>query len=126
MTLAKELVGGGFSPGQARAIGGGVNTALAAAGSSQATAAPITTTNTIVTGANGTLGVVLPAIGPGESVLVVNAAASTCPVYPPVGAAITVPGTGLGTTNAAYSQTLWAVCTYTCLSATQWAVQKSA
>ena len=35
MALAKDLVGGGFSAGQAKAVGGGINSAVAAAGTTR-------------------------------------------------------------------------------------------
>lgn len=126
MTLAKDLMGAGFSAGQALAVGGSVNTAAASAGSTQADATTIGASNIIVTGADGTKGVILPALNPGESVEVFNSAGSTLKVYPPTGAAITVPGTGLGAANASYAHTTYAQATYRCLTATQWTVNKSA
>jgi hypothetical protein len=126
MALAKELLGVGFAPAQAAGINGGINTGLAAAGSTQADATAIATSYTIVTGADGTKGVILPAAQPGDCLQIVNSSASTLKVYPPVGAAITVPGSSMGSANAAYSHTTFAVCEYFCFSATQWSVQKSA
>lgn len=79
----------------------------------------------VVASADGTKGVVLSG-QPGDSVLVFNNSASTLKVYPPTGAAIAVPGTGLGSANAAYSHTTYATCEYFCLTTTQWVVQKSA
>ncbi len=124
--LSREIVGGGFSAGQARALGGGVNTSVASAGSVQGDATLIKTSNVIVTGADGTKGVILPAVPVGDGCLIINNSASTLKVYPPTGAAIAVPGTSLGTANTSYAHTTFAVAEYFCLSATQWAVQKSA
>ena len=123
MTLAKDIMGAGFSAGQATALGGQTGT-LAATGSAQSDAAAITVSNVTVSGADGTVGVILPA-GYG-SVTVFNNSGSTLKVYPPSGAAIAVPGTGLGTTDAAYSHTTYAVVTYQRVSSTQWFPTKSA
>lgn len=73
---------------------------LAALGSSQATAAPLSATVTNVTGADGTKGVRLPASPrPGAFFAVYNATATNgLPVYPGNGAAING-----GTLNAAVS-----------------------
>lgn len=126
MALSREVMGGGFSSGQAQALGGGTNSAVASAGSVQGDGTVISTSSQIVTGADGTKGVTLPAAPLGDSVIVFNSSGSTLKVYPPSGAAIAVPGTGLGTTNAAYSHTTYACCEYFCVSSTQWLVQKSA
>lgn len=127
MALANEIIGGGFSAGQAKAIGGS-SASLAATGASstQALAATVKASNTIITGGDGTKSVILPAVGVGESVTLFNNSGSTVPVFPPVGAAIAVPGTGLGTANASYAHTTYASCTYSCQSASQWVVNKSA
>lgn len=126
MTLATDIIGAGFSPMQALAIGGQVNTSLASAGSVQGNATLVNVSNCIVTGADGTKGVILPAGNTGDSVLIVNNSASSLKVYPPSGAAIAVPGTGLGSANAAYTHTTFAVVQYTCLNSTQWVPNKSA
>ena len=124
MPFAKEIMGGGFSPGQARAIGGTTNTALAATGSTQTDAALVTAGQTIVTGADGTKGVILPAAEVGDFVVLINNSASALKVYPPTGAAINVPGTSLGAANTAYSHTTFAGCIYRCFNSTQWVVLK--
>lgn len=120
MALAKKMMGGGLSAGMAKAICGDY-AALTAAGNSQATATAVNVGFSVVSGADGTKGVTLPAVAsPGESVTLFNNAGSTCPVYPPVGAAISVAGTGLGSANAAFSQLTYKCTTYYCVSATQW------
>lgn len=124
MALAKEMMGVGFSAGQASGLGGQYVT-VAAAGSAQTDATPITASMCLVTAADGTKGVILTG-QVGDSVWVQNSSASTLKVYPPTGAAIAVPGTGLGSANAAYSQTLHAVVVYKCVSTTQWLPNKSA
>lgn len=124
MTYAKELMGAGYSAGQATAAGG-VYTAVTALGSAQTDAAPVGASMTVVAGADGTKGVIL--IGQaGDEVYMFNNSASTLKVYPPVGAAIAVPATGLGTPNANYAHTTYSACIYKCLTSTQWLVNKSA
>ena len=118
MSLAKEIMGGGISPGAALSIGGGAGT-LAATGSAQGDAALILTTCTLVTAADGTKGVILPAMNIGESCEMFNNAGSTLKVYPPTGSAICVNGTGLGSANAAFSQLTYKHTRYSCYSSTQ-------
>ena len=124
MALAKDIMGAGFSGGQATGLGGQY-ASIAATGSAQGDAATLTASNVVVTAADGTKGVILNG-QVGDSVIVFNNSASTLKVYPPTGAAIAVPGTGLGSANAAYSHTTYAACTYTCFTTTQWIVEKSA
>lgn len=124
MALAKQLMGVGFSAGQAGAIGG-TYTTYAAAGTTQGTATTIGSGLSIVTGASGSNGVVLSG-QVGDSVEIFNNSASTLLVYPDSGAAIAVPGTGLGSANAAYSQTTYSVVWYTKVTSTQWLPTKSA
>lgn len=119
MTLAREIMGGGISAMTAIAMGGGSG-GLAATGSAQGDAAPIVTTTTIVTAADGTKGIILPACQTGESVTIFNNAGSTLKVYPPTGSAIAVAGTGLGSANAAFSQLTYKTTIYTCVNSTQW------
>lgn len=119
MALASELVGGGFSPGQAAAAGGAANSAVAAAGSVQGDATAVKSSIVIATGADGTKGVILPAGMVGDEMWVFNSSASTLKVYPPVGAAICVTGSGLGTVNAAHSLLTFKCAVYKILSSTQ-------
>jgi hypothetical protein len=124
MALSKEIMGGGFSGGQASALGGVYGT-VAAAGSTQGTATAVTMSMCVVTAADGTKGVILTG-QPGDELTLFNNSASTLKVYGPTGAAIAVPGTGLGSANAAYSHTTYATCKYRCFTSTQWVVNKSA
>lgn len=124
MALAKNLTGLGFAPAQASGIGGNY-TGFAAAGSAQTDATPVGAGLTIVTGADGNTGVILTG-QVGDSVTIFNNSASTLKVYPTSGASIAVPASGVGTQNAAYSHTTYAVVTYTCLTSTQWVPNKSA
>jgi hypothetical protein len=125
MALSKDVMGGGFSAGQARALGGNYTT-VAATGSVITDAAALTASNVVVTAADGTKGVQL--IGNvGDSVTVFNNSGSTLKVWPgSTSEAIAVPGTGLGTAAAAYSHTTYAVVTYSKITSTQWLPNKSA
>ena len=124
MALAKQLMGVGFSAGQAGAVGG-TYTAYAAAGNSQANGTVIGAGLSLVTAADGTKGVTLSG-QVGDSVILFNDSASALKVYPDSGAAIAVPGTGKGTGNAAYSQTTYSVVKYVKVTSTQWLPIKSA
>lgn len=125
MALSKDVMGGGFSAGQARAIGGNY-ASVAATGSTIADAATLTASNCVVTAADGTKGVQLSG-NIGDSVTVFNNSGSTLKVWPGSSSeAIAVPGTGLGTAAAAYSHTTYAVVTYKKITATQWLPNKSA
>lgn len=120
MAYAKEVMGGGLSAGAAAAFGGQGGT-VAALGSVQGDAAPVAVSISTVTGADGTKGVILLG-GPGDEVWLFNNAGSTLKVYPPVGAAICLTGTGLGTVNAVHSLLTFKAGLYKCQSATQWFV----
>lgn len=124
MALAREIMGGGASAGLARAMFGQNNTAVTAAGSLQTDATAIVSSKNIVAGADGTKGVILPAVGQG-TVTIFNNSASSLKVWPPVGAAIAVPATGLGSANAAYTQTTYSVVTYEWINSTQIVPNKS-
>lgn len=129
MSLATERMGGGMPAGMAKAIGGQtVSLAVTGASSSQALAAPVKASNVILTGGDGTKSAVLPYGENGDEVTLFNNSGSTVPVFPPVGGAIAVPGTGLGSANASYAHTTYATCTYTCQNSVtqQWFVNKSA
>lgn len=123
MAYAKELTGA-FPPGQASAVGGQYK-ALTAVGSSQATGAAVTASMSVVAGADGTKAVTLQG-QPGDEVWLFNNSGSTLKVYPPVGAAIAVVGTGLGTGNAAFDQLTYKTTIYKCLTSTQWLANTSA
>ncbi len=124
MAYASELVSGGMSPGTAASVGGTSST-IAALGSTQTDAAPLTASNVIVSAADGTKGVIL--IGQaGDEVTVFNNSASTLKVWPPVGDAITVNGTGLGTLNASFAHLTYKVVTYKAITSSQWFATVSA
>lgn len=124
MAYAKELPSAGFSAGQASAIGGQY-VAVTATGSTQADAATLTASMSIVAGADGTKGVILSG-QVGDEVTIFNNAGSTLKVYPETGAAIAVNGTGLGSANAAFSHLTYKAAKYNKLTSTQWVVVVSA
>jgi hypothetical protein len=121
MTMAKEMLGGGVSAGQAAAMGG-QGASLAAAGSAQGDATTVLVSITIATGADGTKGVILPAGNVGDEIWIFNNSASTLKVYPPTGAAISLNGTSLGVANTAFSHLTFKSAVYKCQSSTQWFV----
>lgn len=115
MALAEELVGVGVPPVQAIVIPNGNVTAVTATTSSTTlTAVVIKSGIARVTGSDG---VKLPAMNPGSQVLIVNDTGSTVKVWPPAGGAIQITGTsfGLAVADAAYSLTLFASVTFTCV-----------
>jgi hypothetical protein len=125
MALSKDVMGGGFSAGQARALGGNY-AAITAAGSTIADATTLTASNCVVASADGTKGVQLTG-NIGDSVTVFNNSGSTLKVWPGSSSeAIAVPGTGLGSAAAAYDHTTYAVVEYKKITSTQWLVNKSA
>jgi len=124
MALAKELMGVGFSAGQASGVGGQYS-AVTATGSAQTDAASLAASMSVVAGADGTKGVILTG-GVGDELWVFNNSASTLKVYPTTGAAIAVAGTGLGTANAAFSQLTYKTTIYKCVTTTQWLANTSA
>lgn len=118
MAFAKELTGSGFPGNQAIAIGGGYGT-LAATGSTIADAAPVTASMTVVSGADGTKGVILPLAQVGDECTLFNNSGSTLKVWPQSTAAISVAGTGLGTAAASFSQLTYKATQYKWFTPTQ-------
>jgi hypothetical protein len=122
MALAKEALG--LSGGTAQSLNG-VYSTVAATGTVQTDAAAVGSSLCVVTGADGNKGVILGG-DLGDEYTVVNNSGSTLKVWPPSGAAIVVPATGMGNINTAYPHTTYAVCKYQRLTATQYSVIKSA
>ena len=82
MALARNIMKGGWSAGNAKAVNGAVATALTAAGTTLATALALTAdTNVIGTCASGA-GVQLPSAEIGDSCEIYNGGANQCVVYP--------------------------------------------
>lgn len=104
-------------------LDGAVST-IAGAGSTGADATAITAKITIVTGADATVGAILPA-GDGDTPAVYlvysSAATNALKVYPPSGGAINA-----GSTDAAFSLTARKPCLFVRVSSTQWLAVMSA
>ena len=125
MAYAAELTNAHLPSPVARHIGG-LPGAIVAAGSTISDATLITASLTMVTGADGTKGVILGG-QTGDSVCLFNNSASTLKVYPPNAlAAIAVNGTGIGTVAAAFSHLTYKSVIYSCISSTQWLANVSA
>lgn len=82
MALALDIVRGGFSPGQARAIGGQVQSSVTAAGTTITTATDLTASINVVTTAAASSGVQLPQTEIGDSIEILNLGANAVTVYP--------------------------------------------
>lgn len=121
MAMAKEIMQGGFSAGAADAIQGGVNLTLSAAGTTQATATAINTSQVYISTAAASSGVILPAVQQGDWIVIYNGGANAVMIYPPLGAKINQLATNTGVTLATNT-----ACIYFCFSATQWIVDLSA
>jgi hypothetical protein len=119
MALAKELMGLGFSSGQASGIGGGY-AAITAVGTVQGDAVAVAAGSNVVAGADGTVGARLPACEVGGEVWIFNNSASTLKLWPDVGAAIPVTGTGLGTANSSYALLTYKTAHCKRVTSTQW------
>lgn len=83
MASALDIVKGGFSGGQAKAIQGQVGPDLTAAGTSQSDAAAIVASVTIITTAAASTGVILPNSEIGDEYEILNLGANQVTVYPP-------------------------------------------
>ena len=82
MALARNIMRGGWSAGNAKAVNGAVATALTATGTSLATALALSAdTNVLGTVSSGT-GVTLPSCEIGDSVEIYSGGANAVTVYP--------------------------------------------
>ena len=98
MPLATDIMGGGLSAGQAKAINGNTNFSLSAAGTTQATATALTATNNYISTVAGSSGVRLPNASHRDSIRIYNAGANPLTIYPPVGSRIYPASTNTGIT----------------------------
>lgn len=96
MPLAKKMMGGGLSAGEAKAINGDIATGLTATGTTQATAlalnAGINLFGTVGAGAGG----ILPAVEICDDMEIYNGGANALTLYPDVGAKINEQATNAG------------------------------
>lgn len=82
MAIALDIMRGGFSSGQARAVGGQVQSAVSAAGTVIGDATDLTASINVVTTAAASSGVQLPNVQIGDSVEILNLGANAVTVYP--------------------------------------------
>ena len=122
MALAKNIIGGGFSAGQAKALNGSIATGLTAAGTVITDAFDLVAdVNAIGTCAAGA-GVQLAYCEIGDSQLVYNGGANACKVYPDTAASqINQIAAGSAMSLAANTS-----CTYTKITTTRWIAVLSA
>jgi len=123
--LAKKIMGGGTSYGQAKAFNGDVATGITAAGSTQGTAtalnAAVNLVSTVAAGANG---VILPAAEISDQLYVYNddgAGGDSLTVYPDSGSKINGGATNSGVSLAANTMMLFKKVT-----STRWVAMLSA
>lgn len=85
MALAREMMGGGLSAGQAKAINGGQNLTVSAAGSTIADATALKAGHNVITTCASGAGVTLPSGEIGDEVFVWNGTGTNAlAVYPDV------------------------------------------
>ncbi len=82
MALALDIMKGGFSPMQARAINGQVQSSVTAAGTVITDATDLTASINVVTTAAASSGVQLPRVEIGDEVEILNLGANPVTVYP--------------------------------------------
>lgn len=83
MAMIKEMMGGGISSGMARAINGGLASAVSAAGTTLATATALNAGNNVITTCAASAGVSLPSCEVGDEIFVFNATnTNQLTVYP--------------------------------------------
>ena len=82
MPLAREMMQGGTSAGQAAALNGQFNVSITAAGTTISDATDLLTSNNVITTAAASTGVQLPSAQIGDEVTILNLGANTVTVYP--------------------------------------------
>jgi hypothetical protein len=82
MALARNIMKGGWSAGNAKAVNGAVATGLTAAGTNLATALALQADTNVIGTAAASTGVSLPSAEIGDSCEVYNGGANTVTVYP--------------------------------------------
>jgi hypothetical protein len=116
------MVAAGLSAIQAQAIQGTVANNLTATGTTQATALPLGADLNNVTTVAASSGVIMPAMNPGDEIVVRNGGANALSLYPPVGAQINALGV-----NAAYAiATATPLCYIECVSPTLYLCSQAA
>ena len=122
MARAVNIMRGGWSAGNAKAVNGAIATALTAAGTSRTDALALTAdTNVIGTAASGS-GVSLPATELGDSVEIYNGGANAVTVYPD-GSGVQINGLTAGNGFLLATNTM---CYARRVTSTRWIVNLSA
>lgn len=122
MSLQQRLVVSGISASQAGAIQGTVANNLTAAGNSQGTALALPADVNKFTTVAASTGTIIPAMNPGDSVILFNGGANALAVYPPTGGKINAVAT-----NGAYSvATATPYCEVYCIDALTYIASQSA
>ena len=121
MALAKQMMGGGLSAGQAKAINGAIAPAVSAAGTTQGTATTIGAGINLITTVAANSGVILPSCEKADYVEIYNAGANTLTVYPDSGSQIN----GVAA-NTGISLAINTFCGFRRMTSTRWAAQLSA
>jgi hypothetical protein len=98
MATARDIVVGGFSPGQAKAIGGQVNSSVSAAGTTQTDATALVSSVNVITTAAAGSGVRLPSVEIGDEFDILNLGANGVVIYPATGERINALATNIGFT----------------------------
>lgn len=120
--LGSDMMGLGMPPALANLVGETIPAPVAAAGTSQAGATPLTGTINQVTTSAGQTAVLLPSTQPlGTAVHVYVSTATTALVFPPTGGNINE-----GAANASFSVAQARTATFSRVSATKWIVQYGA
>lgn len=116
MALSKNVVGGGFSPGQAKALNGAIATGLTAAGTTITDAFALVADSNIIGTCGSGAGVKLPSCELGDSCEVYNGGANSCKVYPDSSTA-QINGTPVGTGIVLATNT---ACMFRRITTTRW------
>jgi len=82
MGLARNIMGGGFSAGQAKALNGAIRTGITASGTVIGDAFDLTGDVNLIATCGSGAGVQLPSCEVGDSLVVYNGGANACKVYP--------------------------------------------
>lgn len=110
MAQGRKLVTAGLPGPVANAIVGDVANNLTATGSTQATALQLQADVNRFTTVAASTGAILPAMNPGDQVVVFNGGASALLVYPPVGGTINALAANAGYSVATTARTAVFVC----------------
>jgi hypothetical protein len=121
MALSANIIRGGFSAGQAKALNGAVATGLTAAGTVIGDAFDLTADMNIIGTCAAGAGVQLPACELGDSLWVYNGGANSCNVYPSASSQINQIAVGGAHILAANTAAL-----YERITTTRWVAMQSA